>query len=356
VTRFDPAQRLVFSPSSDRRHSLLKELIKELTEAFGPSGSEDAVRQLIHDRISQHVDELRVDPLGNLIALRKHSRSAVERHKIMLAAHMDEIGVIVSYIDEKGFLRFAPVGGVRALHLLGSRVLFADGTIGVIGREKPKERTEFPSIDRMYIDVGAANKEKLSRKVGDVGAFVRPFVDMGQRMTAKAFDDRIGCAALVQTLIDLKKTPHDVYCVFTVQEEVGLRGALTSAFGVEPDVAIAVDVTLTGDTPEAHSMAVSLGEGPAIKVKDRGMLAHPGVKDWMVDTAERLGLPYQLEVLERGTTDAMAIQTSRAGVAAGVLSIPCRYVHSPSEMVDYADVQNAVRLLVGLLSGPVPIQ
>lgn len=334
----------------------MKELIKELTEAFGPSGSEDAVRELIRDRISEFVDELRVDALGNLIALKKRTaESDVERHKVMLAAHMDEIGVIISYIDEKGFMRFAPVGGLRSLHLLGSRVVFADGTIGVIGREKPQERTEFPAIDKMYIDVGAPNKEQLTRRVGDVAAFVRPFVDMGQRMTAKAFDDRIGCAVLIQTLSDLKMTPHDVYTVFTVQEEVGLRGALTSAFGVEPDVAIAVDVTLTGDTPEAHPMAVSLGEGPAIKVKDRGMLAHAGVKNWMADTAERLDLPYQFEVLEGGTTDAMAIQTSRAGVAAGVLSIPCRYVHSPSEMVDFGDVQNAVHLLVGLLSGPVSI-
>lgn len=333
----------------------MKELIKELTEAFGPSGSEDVVRELIRERVSEHVDELRVDPLGNLIALkRRTAESDVERRKIMLAAHMDEIGVIISYIDEKGFMRFAPVGGVRALHLLGSRVVFADGTIGVIGREKPKGE-EFPTIDKMYIDVGAPNKEQLTRRVGDVGAFVRPFADLGQRMTAKAFDDRIGCAVLIQTLIDLRATPHDVYCVFTVQEEVGLRGALTSAFGVEPDVAIAVDVTMTGDTPEAHPMAVSLGNGPAIKVKDGGMLTHPGVKNWMVDTAKRLGLPYQLEVLEGGTTDAMAIQTSRAGVAAGVLSIPCRYVHSPSEMVDHTDVQNAVRLLVELLSGPLAI-
>lgn len=334
----------------------MKQLIRELTEAFGPSGSEDHVRELIRDRIAEHVDKVHVDPLGNLIAFKAHSKkSDAERRKVMLAAHMDEIGVVVSYIDEKGFLRFAPVGGVRSTHLPGSRVVFADGSIGVIGREKPKERTEFPTIDKMYIDVGAPTKEQLTQRVGDVAAFVRPFVDMGQRITAKAFDDRIGCAVLVQTLADLKITPHDVYAVFTVQEEVGLRGALTSAFGVEPDVAIAVDVTLTGDTPEAHPMAVSLGDGPAIKVKDGGMLAHPGVKNWMIDTAERLGIPYQLEVLEGGTTDAMAIQTSRAGVAAGVLSIPCRYVHSPSEMVDYGDVQNAVRLLVGLLSKPAAI-
>ncbi len=334
----------------------MKELIKELTEAYGPSGSEGAVRELIKKRIAAHADDVRVDPLGNLIALKKGtSQKGVQARKVMLAAHMDEIGVIVTHVDEKGFLRFTRIGGVNPLTLLGSRVAFGDGSIGIIGREKPEKWDQFPSMDKMYIDVGAVDKEHLTKKVGDVASFVRPFVDLGKRLTAKAFDDRIGCAVLVQTILDLGKSPHDVYFVFTVQEEVGLRGALTSAFGVEPDVAVAVDVTLTGDTPEAHPMAVSLGAGPAIKVKDGGMLAHPGTKEWMIQTAERLDLPYQLEVLERGTTDAMAIQTSRAGVAAGVLSIPCRYVHTPSETVDYDDVQNAVKLVVGLLSGPVQI-
>jgi putative aminopeptidase FrvX len=334
----------------------VKRLIQELTETYGPSGREDAVREAIKRHIAGHVDEMRVDTLGNLIALKKgRPKKGVQPRKIMLAAHMDEIGVIISHVDEKGFLRFSGIGGVNALTLLGSRVVFADGSIGVIGREHPDKPDEFPRIENMYIDVGAPDKEHLAKRVGDVAAFTRPFADLGQRLTAKAFDDRIGCAVLVQTLQELKATPHDVYFVFTVQEEVGLRGALTSAFGVEPDVAIAVDVTLSGDTPEAWPLAISLGAGPAIKVKDRGMLAHPGVKDWMAATAERLSLPYQFEVLEGGTTDAMAIQTSRAGVAAGVLSIPTRYVHTPSEMIDYNDVQNAVKLLLGLLSGPVAI-
>ncbi len=334
----------------------MKELIKQLTEAFGPSGNEGAVRDLIKKHIAGHVDELRVDPLGNLIALKRgQPRHGVQTQKIMVAAHMDEIGVMVSYVDEKAFLRFTPIGGVFPLTLLGSRVVFADGAIGVIGREKPENPEKFPTMDQMYIDVGAVDKQHLTRKVGDAAAFTRTYVEMGQRLTAKAFDDRIGCAILVQTILELKEWPHDLYFVFTVQEEVGLRGAVTSAFGVEPVVAIAVDITLSGDTPEAHPMAVSLGAGPAIKVKDRGMLAHPGVKDWMVSTAERLGLPYQLEVLEMGTTDAMAIQTSRAGVAAGVLSIPTRYAHTPSETIDLGDVQNTIKLLLGLLSGPLPL-
>lgn len=174
-------------------------------------------------------------------------------------------------------------------------------------------------------------------------------------MLARNFDDRIGCAVLIQALRELETSPHTIYAVFTTQEEVGLRGATTSSYIAEPDLAIAIDVTLTGDTPEAPTMAVSLGRGPAIKVKDRGMLAHPAVKELMVRAAERLGLPYQLEVLEAGTTDATTIQVSRAGVPAGVLSIPSRYVHTPSQMVDYGDVQNSVKLLVEVLSQPIEL-
>jgi len=332
----------------------VKELLAELTETWGPSGYEDSVRKVIQKRIADRADEVRVDALGNLIALRRGKpKRGVAKRKIMLAAHMDEIGVIVSHVDEKGFLRFSGIGGVFPPTLLGSRVVFGDGSTGVIGREKVDKPDEAPRMDKMFIDVGAVDREHAKRRVGDVATFTRPFVDLGQRLVAKAFDDRVGCAVLVQTLLGLKSTPHDVYFVFTVQEEVGVRGATTSAFGVEPDVAIALDVTMTGDTPEAPRMAVALGAGPAIKVKDRGMLAHVGVKNWMVQTAERLGLPYQFEVLEAGSTDAMAIQTSRAGVAAGVLSIPTRYVHTPSEMVDLGDVQQSVELLLGLLTAPV---
>jgi len=334
----------------------VKELIKALTEAFGPSGYEDAVRELIKARIAGHADQVRTDALGNLIVLKKgRAQNSVASRKVMLAAHMDEIGVIITHADDKGFLRFSNIGGVFPIGLVGSRVVFADGSIGVIGRERPESPTEFPTMEKMYIDTGAPDKQHQTHKVGDVAAFTRPFVDQGQRLVAKAFDDRIACAVLVQTLLELPTSPHEAYFVFTVQEEVGLRGAMTSAFGIEPDVAIAVDVTTTGDTPEAWPMAVSLGAGPAIKVKDRGMLAHVGVKNWMAKTAEKLGMPYQFEVLEAGSTDAMAIQTSRAGVPAGVLSIPSRYTHSPSEMVDYGDVQDSVKLLLGLLGGPVEI-
>ena len=217
------------------------------------------------------------------------------------------------------------------------------------------EPGKVPGLERFYLDIGARDKASVGVKVGDTACFFRPFEEVGGRLVSKAMDDRVGCAVLLQVLRDLESSPHDVHVVFTVQEEVGLRGATTSGFGVDPEVAIAVDVTDTGDTPECSPMAVHLGKGPAIKVRDSGMLAHVGVKDWLVRTAEGAGIPFQLEVLDHGTTDARALQTTRAGVPAGCVSVPTRYIHSPSEMVDPDDVRDAVRLLVAALSGPIAI-
>jgi len=329
----------------------MKETIKKLVEAFGPSGYEDEVRAIIQSEIATLVDEMRVDALGNLIAFKRGSGNG---KKIMLSAHMDEIGVIASYIDEKGFVRINPIGGVRTLYEVMGRVRFANGTMGVIGVEKMDDPNQVPPMDKLFVDVGATGRDDCPVRVGDVACFLQPMVEIGERLVAKAMDDRIACAVLIGTLRELKTSPHDLYFVFSTQEEVGLRGATTGAYGIAPDLGLAVDVTFAPDTPEpAVKMAIELGKGPAIKVKDSGMLATPWVKEWMIDTAEQNGIPYQLEVLPGGTTDARAIQTTREGVPAGCLSIPTRYVHSPSEMVSYADVLNAVKLLTALLANPL---
>lgn len=346
-----------FENGDERRAKLdpTKELVKRLTETYGPSGYEHRVRELIQREIKGVADEVRVDALGNLIA-RKKGNGGTSRKKVMLAAHMDEIGVMVTHVDEKGFLRFASIGGVFPINLNGGRCLFGNGVLGVFGHEKKDATRNEVKMDRMFIDVGTANSNDSPVGVGDAAGFWRDFADLGDRIIAKAMDDRIGCAVLIETMQQLKKSPHEVYFVFTVQEEVGLRGATTSAYGVQPDLAIAVDVTDTGDTPESTTMAVALGKGPAIKVKDSGMLAHVGVKNLLVETAQQAKIPYQLEVLVGGTTDAMAMQTSREGIPAGVVSIPTRYVHTPSEMVDFSDVQNSVKLLVSLLSKPIKLE
>jgi endoglucanase len=325
----------------------MRELIRSLTEMYGPSGVEDTVRQFIRTEVEAHADEVRVDALGSLIA---HKKGGDEGRRIVLAAHMDEIGLIVGYIDKKGFARFSQIGGVYPLTSVGGRVVFENGTVGVIGVEEKRDNaTKLPTLDELYIDVGATSPEDCPIAVGDSAAFVRPFQVQGPRLIAKAMDDRIGCAVLIETLRRLEGTPHDLYFVFTIQEETGLVGAGTSAFGIDPEIAIACDVTMSGDTPESRPMAVDLGKGPAIKVLDGGMIADRVVREKMVARAKQAGIPYQMEILPRGTTDARAMQLVRAGVPSGCLSIPCRYVHSPSEMVDESDVENSVRLMLELV-------
>ena len=277
--------------------------------------------------------------------------------KIMLAAHIDEIGVMVTQVDANGFVRFTTLGGVRPNTCIGGRVRFLNGSAGVISAEPMDDVTKVPTFEQLYIDLGLASNQNSPVNIGDVAVFDRPFLDLGARLVAKSMDDRIGAAILIETLRQIKSTPHQLYFVFSVQEEVGTRGVTTAAYGIDPDLGLAVDVTATGDTPRRTKvrMEVSLGKGPAIKVRDGGLLADRRVVDWMVQGAEKLGLPYQLEILEAGSTDARAMQLTRAGVPAGCLSIPCRYIHSPSEMVDYQDVQQAVQLLVELVSHPVKL-
>ena len=326
----------------------MKSLIKKLVEIPAPSGYEMQIRAAVKVEIEPFVSEVKIDPLGNLIA---HKDAASGGLKIMVAAHMDEIGIMVTHVDENGFIRFTNIGSVYLRNCIGGRVRFLNGTVGVIGIERTDNRSEVPPVEKMFIDIGAAHRKDCPVRVGDVAAFDRPFLDMGDRLVAKAMDDRIGVVVLIETLRQLKQTPHQLYFVFSTQEEVGTRGAITAAYALEPDLGLAVDVTSTGDTPKGVKMDVSLGKGPAIKVRDTGMLSDPRVVDWMVRIAQKAHIPYQFEVLESGSTDARSIQIARAGVPSGCLSVPCRYIHTPSEMVDYSDVQNAVHLLLELLSG-----
>lgn len=333
----------------------MKQLLKQLTEAFGPSGYEDEVRKLVRAEVEPLADEVRVDALGNLIARKKPAKVTKDTKKIMVAAHMDEIGLIASHVDENGFVRFAPIGGVFGKYVHGGRVRFLNGVQGVVGYDRPEKVHEAPPMNKIYIDVGATSKKDCPVKVGDVAAFDRPFTEMGDRLVAKSMDDRVGVLVAIEALRALKSSPHDVYFVFTAQEEVGSRGAGTSAYGIDPDLGIAVDVTSAADTPDAFKMEMALGKGPCVKFKDSGSIADPRVVQWMIRTAEKSNIPYQREVLLFGGTDADAIQRVRAGVPSGCISIPTRYVHSPSEMVDYTDVQNSVKLLTALLRTPIEL-
>ncbi|MBQ7793223.1 MAG: M42 family metallopeptidase [Clostridia bacterium] len=312
--------------------------MKAITQCWGPSGREGKISELIKSEAEKYADEVYTDALGNLIAHKKGSEK-----KIMLAAHMDEIGVVVTYIDENGFLRFSNIGGVYIKRLLNRRVEFANGVIGVIDTESDNKEMK---LSKMFIDIGASTKAEAESKVsvGDMAVFVGDYIETDSVIISKALDNRIGCAALLEVM-ERASGDNDVYFCFTAQEEVGLRGAKAVAYSVAPEYALAVDVTDTGDTPSADKMAVKLGGGAAVKVMDRSVICNADVRSLLIELAKRDGIPYQLEVMTDGGTDAGAIHTSRDGVKTGGVSIPTRYIHSPSEMASKADYNAAVKLL-----------
>ncbi len=338
----------------------MKQLIQKLVEIPGPSGYETRIRAAIRAEVEPLADEVRVDALGNLIVRKGHLSTGQQNpgdgQRIMIAAHMDEIGLMVTHIDENGFVRFTNLGSVRTRSLPGGRVHFTNGPTGVIGLERNTGTNDNPSLAQMFIDLGVTSRAACPVQIGDVACFERQFLDMGDRVIAKAMDDRVGVAVLIETMRKINSTPHELFFVFTTQEEVGIRGAAPAAYGIDPDLGLAVDVTATGDTPKDKQIEVKLGQGPAIKIRDSRMLSDPRIVDWIVHTAAASRLPHQFEILEGGTTDASAIQLTRAGIPSGCISIPCRYIHSPSEMVDLHDVQNAIELLTRLLSEKVVLQ
>jgi endoglucanase len=326
----------------------LRELIKEFVEAYGPSGSEQLIRELIAAEVRPYVDELRTDSMGNLFAV-KHGGP----QRVMFAAHMDEIGVMVTHIDEHGFLRFSILGGFAPWNLLSNRVYFANGTVGVVAAEKLEGIKEL-AFDKMYIDIGAETKEDAKRRVqiGDAGAAQREFIDLGQKLVSKAMDDRVACAILVDALRQMSETRYEVNAVFTVQEEVGTRGSAVAAFGLKPDLGIAVDITPAFDVPKSSRPGVELGKGPTVKIRDSSALYPPEVIGFIESVAAKNQIPLQREILMMGGTDAQAIQLAAGGIPASTISIATRYAHSPAEMVDYRDCENAARLIAALAREP----
>ncbi|NLM04773.1 MAG: M42 family metallopeptidase [Clostridiales bacterium] len=331
--------------------SLNTNLLQKLLSTYGPSGHELNISNLITEEIQGLVDDIKIDSLGNLIAHKKGSGP-----KIMLAGHMDQIGLMVTHIDDNGFLRFTNIGGISPSISLSQRVVFANGTIGVIGCEHIDSLKDL-KLEKLYIDIGAKDKNEAKEMVsiGDTCVYYNhPIID-DKKIISQAIDDRIGCFIMIEALKLLSNIENDLYFVFTAQEEVGLRGAKTAAYGIEPDIAIAFDVTATGDTPKAKLMDVKLGDGPAIKIKDNSILCHPKVKEYMIKIAKNNNIPYQLEVLEFGGTDSGAIHLSKTGVPSGVLSVPCRYLHSTCEMVFISDVKNTIELTKYILENNIEI-
>lgn len=338
------------------------ELLKQLCDLPGIPGREEKIRAFIESQLEDAVDELKIDLLGNLIAFKKGSSPKPKR--VMIVAHMDEIGFYVKHIDDKGFVRVHNVGGFDVRQLLSKQVMLSTSKgqdlPGVLAANlKPPhtmKKTDgpfIPSVSDLFIDLGlSAENAKKQVRVGDMVTLKPSFQDLGDAVSSKAMDDRVGCWVLINTLKHLHGSEYDVYGVFSVQEEVGLRGATTSAFSLEPDIGIALDVTLAMDIPgaEAADYITELGKGVAIKVLDSSAISTRWLVDEFIEIAERENITYQLEVLTAGGTDAASVQRSRMGVPSITLSIPCRYVHTTSEMISKADAQATVVLLTSYLS------
>ena len=325
----------------------MKELLDKLTHTFGPSGYESRVRDLILENIKDYVDEYYIDAMGSLIS-RKGTKQPNGK-RIMISAHMDEIGLMVTHIDKDGFASVAAIGGVRPYNCISNRVIFENGVEGMLCT-RDIDPGKMPDLDKFFVDTGAKSREDCKVKIGDTAVFTGSFTDLGDRWMSKTMDDRIGCLIAIETLKALKETPHEIFFVFSVQEEVGLRGAKTSAYAIDPDIGIALDVTMSYDTPGQLEHSPRMGAGPCIKAKDASLIGTPWLNNALYDAAERAGVPYQVEVLRYAGTDAGAINLTRSGVPSSAVSVACRYVHSPSEMVDVNDVKQAILLLTDFLS------
>lgn len=322
-------------------------LIKSFTSAFSVSGREGALARIIEREIKPFADETYYDALGNLIAFKKGADSS---KKLMIAAHMDEIGFVATYIDDNGFIRVGNIGGITPLYSAYGRVRFENGTPGVIVCDSSV--TGELKVKDLVIDIGARTRREAEKKVaiGDVCALVPAMTRlMNRRYSVKAFDDRLGCAVAVKAASSVSGAAFDTYYVFSVQEEVGCRGSKPAAFAIAPTYSIAIDVTATGDAVGAPAMAVKLGKGAAIKLKDSSVICSKLIVDAMIAAAKAKDIPYQLEVLERGGTDTSSMQIAGAGSYAGCISIPARYIHSPVETVDLKDVESCASLLAELI-------
>ncbi len=340
------------------------ELLKKLSEMPGAPGREELVRDFIIEQVKDHVDEMRVDAMGNLHCRKKAVGEDVQR--VMIACHMDEIGFIVRHIDDKGFVRIQQLGGFDTRNLFARRVRIQTrdgkmiyGNLNPGGRPihvaSPEERNKIPRISDFYVDLGLSAEEAQGLiRVGDPVTLVQEFIELGgDLVSGKNMDNRAACWLGIRVLQNVTETPYDLHVVFTVQEEIGVRGATTASYQVQPDISIALDVTLAVDTPgvgpEDH--ITQLGKGCAIKIMDAGTVSDKDLVDTFIKLAEDNDITYQLEVLPLGATDNAAQQRSRAGSKAIALSVPTRYVHTVTETLHKQDLYATLALLEAYLKG-----
>lgn len=325
--------------------------LNSLNACHGPSGDESEIAAAIGRLAAPYADKCKTDTLGNLIVRRKGKGP-----KLMFSAHMDSIGFIVTHIDEKGFLRFGKLGGLHAPDLLATPIRFKNGVRGMVVLDGKVEAKNM-KLDDLYLDIGA--KDRLEAEamvhVGDTAVYDTPTFRSGDRLLSPYLDNRICCAVLLMALEKLERSDNDLYFVFSVQEELGLRGARTAAYGIAPDYGVAVDVTCPDDELGAdHSGSTVLGGGAAIKVMDNSVICHPQMVERLGALAKEQGILSQLDVIRSGGTDAGAIHQTRSGVLTGGISVPCRYTHMPMEMVDLRDVEACAELVAAIAASKLP--
>ncbi len=325
-------------------------LLKRLSEAFGPSGYEQEVRQVLQTELAEHILEWQRDALGNLIAV----KPAASGPKVMLAAHMDECGLLINHVDSSGLLQFQKVGGLDDRVLVSKTVVIGDKRVpGVIGAkaihlQRPEERSQVIPHRSLYIDIGATSKEEALSMVsiGDYAVFATKFAEFGMDMVkGKAFDDRAGCTVLAEVLREEYRMP--VVGAFTVQEEIGLRGSGVAAYRVEPDLAIVLEGTTCSDTPgsEEHGYCTNIGGGPAISIMDASVISNKAMVAELIRLAEEHQIPYQFKRSVTGGSDAGRINQTKAGIPVVVVSVPCRYIHSPVSALKLSDLNHTIQLV-----------
>jgi endoglucanase len=321
------------------------ELLKKICTIKGATSEEGEIAKFIKGEVKGLVDKCTIDALGNLIAHKKG-----EGKKMMLAGHMDQIGLMVTFIEKEGFIRFTNVGGFNPVVLHSCRVVFSNGMTGIVACERLDDPKKM-ELANMYIDIGATSKEEAEKHVtiGDICVYQHePIVD-GHKILTPYLDDRIGCFVMIEALKKLKNPAFDLYFVFTVQEEVGLRGAKTAVYNVDPDYGLSFDVTLSADTPKCRKLPQKFGGGACIKIKDSSVLCHPLIIKHMEKCAKKAKIKHQFEILEMGGTDSGAIHLHKGGVPSGVMSIPTRHIHSMNEMALLSDIQDCIDLTVKVL-------
>ena len=331
----------------------MKQTLFKLLNTYGGTGREDDIREVIAEMARPYCDEMRVDAMGNLICVRRGAGEGAKR--IMVSAHMDHIGFVVLDADKHGFLRVHNAGGISKRASINRHVVFANGVNGVVSNETENFSADDGKMSSLFIDIGAKDREDALSMVslGDVAVYAPDAFEMANGMVAApAMDNRVGCAVALEAMKALGECKNEIAFVFSVQEELGLRGARTAAYAVDPQIGLALDVTLSGDTPKGAKIAVKAGQGPCVKVRDSSVVSSPRVVAELEKAAARAGVCVQREVLLSGGTDAGAIQTTREGVLAGAISVACRYVHSACETVSLADCEGAAKVLAEFLRDP----